>query len=52
MGTGISKETSSWRSNSEGRLIDLVITSGGEGEGERYNVGDGGLLAKPEGKMC
>ena len=48
--TGISEGAPSWRSKSEDRLVDLVMTSGGEGE--RYNLGDCGVLAKPEGKTC
>lgn len=46
----ISEETHSWRSKSDDRLVDLVMTSGGDGE--RYSLGDCGLLVKPEGRMC
>ena len=37
-------------SKSDDRLVDLVITSGGDGE--RYSLGDCCRLVKPEDKMC
>lgn len=46
----MSEETASCRSKSEDRLVDLVMTSGGDGE--RYSLGDWGRLAEPEDKMC
>ena len=50
METGMSEEAPSWESNSEDRLPDLVIVSGGEGE--RYSVGEWGWLVNPEGRTC
>ena len=50
MEAGISEEAPSCRSKSEDKLVDLVMASGGEGE--RYSLGDCGLLVRPDGKMC
>lgn len=46
----MSEERASWRSKSDDKLVDLVMTS--RGDGERYSLGDCGRLVKPEGRMC